>query len=391
MAGPRTPPAEAPCVETQNSFRRLVHRTLGDMRRRPRKVGLVGSAGDTLFACAVARCTPGVDAAAGIARAEAAINTHGAHPGLHRGLAGIGLVLATYGDDSDSLTSIDVALLDSLAGLPPASVQGGIAGIALYASLRSDHGTGRMLQAAVLDALAASAISTDGGVIWHTPPWYARARGIAAPSDVITEFGAVHGIAGALVALAALAEQGHREAGDLARLGLSAAWSHHRPGANGFGRIEFGHLGADGIREYTDRRWCVGDHGVLRALWITATTMNDLASAERALHLLRETAASDSVGEWPGAPGRVDLCCGLAVIAQVYTRMHKETGEEVFLLAQRRLFAECAKRVMHLEDPSFAYGRAGVILAMLAAEAHEEPLWDGMLGLSLPRRLTQLG
>ena len=110
----------------------------------------------------------------------------------------------------------------------------------------------------------------DGGVVWHTPPAYARRRGLEVPHETLTEFGAVHGIAGTLVALSALSLQGHADAGGLACAGLRAAWTHEYPGENRFGRVEFGPHGSHGTREFEDRRWCVADPGVLRGLWVSA-------------------------------------------------------------------------------------------------------------------------
>ena len=268
-------------------------------------------------------------------------------------------------------------------------MQGGIAGIALYASLRSGAESGRRLQLAVIEAFASAARPIDGGVVWDTPVAYARSRGIDVRGELVTELGMVHGVSGALVALSALAAQGHTDAAALARAGLHAAWTFERPSPNRFGRVEFGPRGADGTREFDDCCWCVADPGILRALWVTATTIGDAESAERALGYLREDASRDADGALPGERGRIDFCCGCSIVAQVYRRMYLETGEDVFLAAKDCLLGVCTDGVTQLGPQGFTYGRAGVLLALLAGDdTEDDSVWDSMLGVSLPRRLV---
>jgi hypothetical protein len=192
-----------------------------------------------------------------------------------------------------------------------------------------------------------------------------------------------HGVAGALVGLAALAARGDTTAAGLARAGLEGAWAHAGSRENRFGRVLFGPRGSLGTLEL-DRRWCVGDPGVLRALWLVARTAGDADSAERALKELSIDAAIDARGD-DHLEGRLDLCCGASATAQVYLRMHRETGEAVFREANAVLLARCAKGFDQLRDSSFRFGRMGVLLALMAAERGEDPSWDAMLGMSLPR------
>jgi len=361
------------------------------MGERPARPGLGGCVGDALFACEVRRIDPAVDSSFWLARAIHAFNARGSGPTLHHGLAGLGFVLAVHADAEDHLAKIDRALLGSLASLPPASMQGGLAGLALYASLRSGAESGQRLQQHIVETFAAAARRTDGGLVWDTPVAYARSRGIDVHGELVTELGMVHGISGALVALSALAAQGQSGAAALAQAGLRAAWTFERPGPNRFGRVEFGPHGADGTREFDDRRWCVADPGILRALWVTATTLGDTEFAERALGYLREDAAHDAAGALPGEGGRIDLCCGCGIVAQVYRRMYLETGDTVFLAAKDRLLGVCADRVTQLASHGFTYGRAGVLLALLAGDdTQDDSVWDAMLGVSLPKKLAAL-
>ncbi len=361
----------------------LARETLVALAGERARRGLEGSVGAAVFACALSRIDPTIDVAPWLTRAIQDANTMRPGPSLHSGVAGLGFVLATYTDAEDILVTIDRMLLGRVSGLPPASMQSGVAGLALYASLRSRAGSGLELGRAVVEALAQAAKPSRGGLIWHTPSSYAKARGASVPAEPVTEFGMVHGMGGTLVALAALARGGHGQAADLARAGLKALWARERPGPNRFGRMEFGPEGSEGTLELGEP-WCVGDTGVFRACWLAANATGDATSAERALERLREQARRHADGATAGRPGRIDLCCGSSVIAQVYWRMYRETGETVFQAANERLLDECALQVRHLTVSSFRFGRAGVLLALLSPRMSEEPIWDSILGVSLP-------
>ncbi len=362
---------------------RLGRETLGALPPEPPGFGIGGAVGDAFFACALGRVDPAVETSRWISRAIDECNTSGADASLHQGMAGLGFLLATYTDMGDTLAAIDAALVDALPQISLVSLQGGIAGIALYASLRSNAPSGKQLQDAAVKALTVAATPSDGGVVWQTPSSYAHSRGVDVRGEPITEFGVVHGVSGVLVALAALAKQGRSDAAELARAGLHAAWSWERPGPNRFGRIEFGPHGAQGAVELPGA-WCVGDAGVLRACWLAASATGDAISAEGALARLREDAARSVSGETPGVHGRFDLCCGSGAIAQVYLRMYLDTGLDEFRAANERILSTCAREAASIANLSFGYGRLGVILALLAASTDEEPVWDAVLGMSLP-------
>jgi hypothetical protein len=341
--------------------------------------GIRGAVGDALFACAVGAD----DAHVWIQRAIDDLTANGGEASLHRGFAGLAFVIASYAGDEDLLGDLDEAIAANVATAPPASMQSGAAGIALYASLRTHAESGRELARAVVETLRASAAIRDGGVVWHTPASYATARRVDVRGEPVLEYGMVHGVAGTLVGLAALAARGDAQAAELARAALAAAWSNARDGANRFGRVLFGDGGALGTLEFATPRWCVGDPGVLRAIWIAARVVGDDASAERAREALRVDAARDAHG--PDAlEGRLDLCCGAAAVAQVYLRMHRETGDAIFRDAHRALLARCASGIDGVVDRSFAYGRMGILLALLAAESDDDPTWDAILGMRLP-------
>jgi hypothetical protein len=372
-------------LATRAQIAALGRETLGALPPDSPHLGIGGAVGDALFACALKRADPDVNAARWISRAFDAYDTHGADASLHHGLAGLGFLVVTCTDAHDALPDIDESLTAALPDIPTKGLQGGIAGIALYASLRSEAPSGRRLQDAVIDALAKGATPSDGGVVWHTPSSYARARGVEVLGEPITEFGMTHGISGVLFALAALAAQGRRDAAELARAGLRALWAWERSPPTRFGRIEFGPNGAAGSVELPPA-FCVGDTGTLRAAWLAANAIGDTVSAGRALARLREGATNDRAGDLPGVPGRFDLCCGAGAIGHIYRRMYLDTELEEFRAASERILAACAREVGNVPKLTFGYGRMGVILALLGAVTKDEPGWDAILGMSLPAR-----
>jgi hypothetical protein len=294
-------------------------------------------------------------------------------------------------DSEELLTNLDDVLAANLSALPPASMQSGVAGIALYASLRSHASSGRALQRAVVATLRAAAVESGGGRLWTTPLEYAKGRGVEVIGDPVIEFGMVHGLGGALVGLAALAAQGDEEAIALLRGAIVAVWANAGEEGRRFSRILFGRGGALGKTEFAEPRWCVGDAGTLRALWIAARTLGEVVHAERARIELRAEAARDV--EADRYKGEINLCCGAGAVAQVYLRMYRETGDPVFGDANRTLLARCEAGFENHVDPSFAYGKMGVLLALVAAASgrDDDSRWDGMLGMSLPRALSVEG
>jgi hypothetical protein len=358
---------------------------LASQPAQPLGSGITGAVGDALFAHAVRAAGGGAAPEPWLARAWSDAREQRRHPALHLGKAGAGFVQAVYGADDAGLAELDGELLASLEPMPVASVQSGVAGIGLYASLRSASESGRELQRAVVSRLRASAVPAYGGVVWHTPADYARCRGVEVPATPVTEFGMIHGMGGTLAALTALAVQGCDDAELLARAALTALWNRMAEGTNHFGRILFGDPGATTSFEFLHHRWCVGDVGVLRACYVAASALGDSDSARRAHELLRAGAEPRLTGRLPGEPGRLDLCCGAASFAQVYWRMHRETGDPVFGAVHARIVNAILRLLDRLRPSSFLFGRMGMLLAVLSPVTEVDPVWDGILGISLPR------
>jgi hypothetical protein len=360
----------------------LAHDTAVFLRARRAPFGVVGVVGDALFAAVLAELDSTIDVDDWIERAIAAARPE---PSLHRGLAGLGFVLALYRPDEARLRVIDDSVRLALPQLPPASLQSGVAGVAVYASLRSHAASGRALQAEIVRCLEERAQVDGPGVVWHTPLSYLQRRRVPSAPEPIIELGIVHGVAGALVGLAALARCGHGVAADLVRAALTALWARQARQPTGFGRIELGVDGAGGAIDCGREPFCVGDPGILRAAWLSARAVGDEESAQRALVGLRAVADHELTRPITEAT-RLDLCCGIAASAEVHLRMHAETGEPAFLAASRRLQQACAARVGALPFYDFRFGRAGVLLALLSGSGLVDPRWDALIGISFPAK-----
>jgi hypothetical protein len=345
---------------------------------------LTGLVGDALFAFALSRFAPAVDPFPALERAVEACSAADVGVSLHEGVAGLGFVVALYTDEEELLVDVDEVALSLAHAVPPASLQSGAAGLGLYASLRSGAPSGRALQRAVIDVLSSRATPVaDGGVVWETPPDYARGRQVDVLAEPVVELGMVHGNAGTLVALSALLRAGCAGAEPLLRAGLRGAWAHEGPKENRFGWVHFGARGAAGREDLGAARWCVGDIGVARGLWLAARALQDEGAARRALAILVELAETDAAREVSPAD-RLDLCCGCASVAQVHLEMHRDTGEPIFARANRRLARACGAGAARMAHSSFRYGSMGAVLASLSSMEPEHAGWDAILGISLP-------
>lgn len=348
---------------------------------------ITGAVGDALFACEFARFSRNIDSDPWVERAVACFNARGAPPGLHLGLAGLGLVLATYVGD-DLLDDIDRAILAKLDDrLPPASLRVGLAGIAVYASMRGTRPRGKRLQRALLERMHQTAVRTDDLVTWHTPRAYWLGRSSKARPGPLVEFGMAHGVAGVIVALAALHMAGRRGAKSLIVPAVRWVFANGRKAPTRYNYLLFGRAGK--ALPLGGNTWCTGDPGVLRACWLAARVCGDDELAARAFRELGELAARTLAGDyWPSESNLLGLCCGSTIVGHIYHRMFHETGETVFRDAARLVLEDSLRRVETM-DPAggFQSGRRGVLLALLSACTDKEPLWDSALGVSLPRRV----
>ena len=357
-------------------------------RFEPPNFGLMqGLVGQVLAACELARVERSVDTGEWATRLIERFNKSGAGPGLHSGIAGMGLVLALYfGGAEELLEAIDAAILPRLAALPPTSMREGWAGIAQYASVRSQSPSGRALQAALVKSFAASSVSERGGTTWHVSRAYAESRGVVVRGEPIRELGMVHGIAGTLTGLAALATAGSAQAAELARGALRWLWAIEQPAPNRFGWSLHGeHFDNLGIGT-----WCTGDIGVIRGAWLAAQACADGASIARLLQLAREQAQDWFSVSAPARreTNRFDLCCGSTAVAQIFRRFHMETAETVFRTTSDAIFSGNLAACEQVLADDFQFGKLGILTALLSAAANLTPTWDCAFGVSVPQSIA---
>lgn len=363
----------------------LLHQALERFQPPDLSIGM-GLLGQAISACELARSDRSVDAEAWGMKVVERFNAHGGAAGLYDGLAGMGLLFALYIPGAEELLeSVDHALLPHLPSLPPTSLRNGLAGLAIYASTRSQSPSGQALQRALVHYLAAVAVADGEGLVWNTDPAYARQRTLDASALPVREFGMAHGMAAILVALSALARQGHGPAREMGGRALRWMESHARAAPNRYGWFELG--GRDELAN--PATWCTGDPGAIRARYLCAQACGDMAAVNRALEMARDLAA-----HWTDlyAPSRrealIDLCCGSTAVAQILRRFHLDTGETIFQSASAAIFAQSERELDSLHSDSFQFGKLGVLTALLSFASNRAPTWDCVLGLSYPESLV---
>ncbi|MBK7861301.1 MAG: hypothetical protein IPJ65_22355 [Archangiaceae bacterium] len=344
-----------------------------------------GAVGLGLFGAAAAEV--GADptlAEAALARAFERFNALGAGPGLHDGLAGLGLFAQLTFDLSSALLPVDRRLTE-VARSPGVllSLRSGLAGLALYASTRLATESGAALAAAVVERLETLAVAHRGALTWPTPTAYAKGHGLTVLAEPVLEPGLAHGQAGVLVGLAALARGGVARARALLAPALDWLWQVERPGPSRFGWAMFGGGTDAPVQALYDLSWCTGDAGVARAAWLAAEVLAEPKQQARALALARAVAGEVLAGKSPGLAHRPDLCCGAAGVGHIFNLFFADTFEPPFAEAARRALGPLLERLPPLEAGSFQFGRLGVLAALIAATTDAAFAWELALGVRL--------
>jgi hypothetical protein len=303
-----------------------------------------------------------------VERGLAAVAGLGGEPGLARGLAGLGFVLAHLGvDDDEALGGIDARVGDAVTTLDHFDLLHGLTGLLVYARERGDDALARR----VIEALLARA---EGGA-WRSAadPRFAGPELIARhPGGWFTP-GVAHGVAAPVAALAACAW--HPGAATAARQGMGWLWEAR----GGDARRWFGRV----VGEPVDRSpgWCYGDEGIATALVAGAAALDDADWAARWRAIARDAAAR------PSDPAQgVSLCHGAAGLLVMHLRLAHATGEACFAAAAERaaeaLVAALAAPWPGRKPWSLLTGLPGAALALVAATTALEPDWDRALLLS---------
>lgn len=331
-------------------------------------------------------------------------------PSLFSGFAGVGWVLRHLDgrifeespEEEDPGSEVEEILLQALVQPSahwPAELILGLAGFGVYFLERLPREGARRGVALVIDRLAQSAETLDGGVSWFTPPEAVPPLQKELAPAGYYNLGVSHGVPGVIGFLAAALQRGRAEAvRPLLTEAMSWLLAQRLPeGAGGC----FGSFVIAGAEPQPSRlAWCYGDPGIASVLLTAARSLGRRDWEEVALACARHAAGQR--GQETGAvdPG---LCHGTAGLVHIFNRLFQSTGEEAFreaalhwleqTLAMRRpgigvggfqsLDLAGEGRKVWRDDPGFLTGSAGIGLALLAALSPIEPEWDRVLLLSI--------
>ncbi|MGH8992586.1 MAG: lanthionine synthetase LanC family protein [Acidimicrobiia bacterium] len=330
-------------------------------------------------------------------RAIDAVATRALLPSLWTGFPGVAWVADLVGcsagprrepepEAEDGNTEVDATLALMLARprLWPAAhdLVSGATGIGVYALDRDGRPDATTCLRLILDRLEDAAHHDGDGTYWVTPDSGAGAG---------VEPGAAHGVAGPVALLGNLAARSLEP--DRTRWLLD--------GAVGWLLAHAGDCSEPA--EPGGAGWCRGLPGIAAALLVAGAGAGVERWIDEAVRLARAAAGT------PGAEeGVVDasLCHGSAGLAHLYGRMSEATGDRDLGAAAHhwlgRTLTWCDRArilgpgwvegaVEPLAGPwtgtGLDQGAAGVALALLAAAASMEPVWDRMFLLSLPPEL----
>lgn len=288
-------------------------------------------------------------------------------PGLHGGLAGAGFALAHVVDDIDDvLAVIDDSLLELLEAerwTGPFDVASGLAGLGVYFLERGDAGVAPLAQ--IVAHLERLATRTDAGLAWRTTgELVPEVERVTWPEGYF-DCGVAHGTPGVL---AMLARAGARPLAEAAQ-----AWLAQQRTPAGFPNQVGGVHARDG--------WCYGDPGVAAAMW----RVDPALARETALAAARRDPASAGVKD-------AMLCHGAAGLAHLYNRFYQASGDLELRDAARAWFGRALElgtltwRDGWTPVTRLADGTVGLGLALVAAIAPAEPLWDRLLLCDVPPR-----
>ena len=286
----------------------------------------------------------------------------------------------------------------------------GAAGVVAYLlPLREDPEVERALRV-LLEGLTAL-LSDPGDAL---PPWYTPAAMLGDPKTIDQypygnlNCGLAHGVPGPLAALALAYRDGVRVDGMEAAIRYAADWVVEHRIADMWGvawpyavPLTGDEQGATGVAPDSAWRngpsrsaWCYGSPGVARALWLAGEALGD--DALRALSV----EAIDAVLRRPPAARFADaptLCHGVGGILAIVLRFAADTGLESFADGARALceqildeydpdalvgFRDLEPGGVRVDRPGLLDGAAGLVLALLAASSHAEPVWDRLFMLS---------
>ena len=322
-------------------------------------------------------------------------NSGGASPGLHAGIAGLGWLVDAWLGEEDLCGPIDDSLREKVLAMksePNIGLRAGLSGIGLYAARRAPRvASARLLLEEISAVLAASVQYTPEGQTWNTPSSYLVARGggsmFAGPQKVVREYGTAHGVAPLCLLLSQLQNQSVPSGSSLSET-LRWVWESTKPEPN-----RFGYAVGDSTRAPLNIfTWCTGDPGAALPCWLAATSAGLAHQADQFLRFGRSLAKRIVEGERPGVEGRIDLCCGLSGVLQVFSGWAAMSGDPLLAEATRVIFKRLLDElVTHDLDGltiDLQFGICGLAATLLAQLTGKAPSWAGPLAMVLPEVKT---
>jgi lantibiotic modifying enzyme len=318
-------------------------------------------------------------------------NTGGANPGLHAGIAGLGWLIDAWLGEEELCGPIDESLLERLhqdrSAMPNIGLRAGLAGIGLYAARRAARvPTARVLLEHVSERLATSARHTPEGLTWATPVSYFESRGgknAFGPEAELREYGSAHGVAPVVLLLSELHAQRVPTALPIAET-LRWFWATTHAESNRFGWVTSGSQ-REPMNLFT---WCTGDPGVALPCWLAAQSTGLADESAKWLAFGRSLAQRVVDGERPSLEKRVDLCCGLSGVMQLFSIWAALSGDPLLADAARavmvRLLDELQGADLNELGVGFQFGTAGIAAALLAQTTGQPPSWAGPLAMISP-------
>ncbi len=320
-------------------------------------------------------------------------NTGGANPGLHSGIAGLGWLVDAWLGEEDLCGPIDDSLREKVEGMtapePVISLRAGLIGIGLYAARRASRvSSARALLEAVAATLARASHQTREGLTWNTPGSYWEGRGGSSDlfkfeNKVIREYGVAHGVAPLALLLSQMEQLGLSGVSSTSET-LRWMWSTTQAEPN-----RFAWACSDSERtELNVATWCTGDPGVAFVSWLAARSSGLNEEAEKWASFGRELAQRFLGGERPARPERIDLCCGLAGVLQIFSSWAAMSGEPAFADVTRalltRLLNELDTGGLDKLPIGLQFGLAGLAATLTAQTSGRPPAWAGPLAIALP-------
>ncbi|MBI1751854.1 MAG: lanthionine synthetase C family protein [Acidobacteria bacterium] len=313
--------------------------------------------------------------------------------------------------DEDPNASMDDILLEHLETgrwTEEYDLISGLVGWGVYGLERLPRPSGRRILEKVLDRLEAKATPREPGLAWVTPPERLPAWQLEQAPHGYLNLGLAHGIPGVLHLLAAMAAAGisPNRSGRLLTGGMAWLKTQLQDPENGAYLAGWCPVEMDQAPPTPNRvAWCYGDLGASMAMLNTAHLAGNVRWEALALSLAR-LAASRSVED--SGVMDVSLCHGSAGNLHIFNRLHRATGDPLFLAAGRAYLQHVLDShkpgtgfagFLHFSppdpakpgpvqeyhpEPGLLEGATGVGLALLSLLEGTDWSWDRFLLISTP-------